>query len=220
MSAFPQRKHVRLKNYDYSQNGVYFVTICTKDRKPLLSTIPVGRGALTPPQDALTTTTPVGRGALTPPQDALTTTTPVGRGALTPPQDALATTIPVGRGALTPPEIHLSQIGEISDRYILNMNTAYGCVYVDHYVIMPNHIHLLLRIDSAPASSGGMRASRPTLQTIVRSFKTMVTRQIGTSVWQDSFYEHIVRSEASYLEIWKYIDENPIKWQEDKYYAP
>ena len=184
MSAFPQRKHVRLKNYDYSQNGVYFVTICTKDRKPLLSTIPVGRGALTPPQDALPTTTPV------------------------------------GRGALTPPEIHLSRIGEISERYILNMSTAYACVHVDHYVIMPNHIHLLLRIDSAPASSGGMRASRPTLQTIVRSFKTMVTRQIGTSVWQDSFYEHIVRSEASYLEIWKYIDENPIKWQEDKYYAP
>ena len=166
MSAFPQRKHVRLKNYDYSQNGVYFVTICTKERKPLLSTIPVGRGAL------------------------------------------------------TPPEIQLSRIGEISEHYILNMHSAYDCVYVDHYVIMPNHIHLLLRIDSAPASSGGMRASRPTLQTIVRSFKTMVTRQIGTSIWQDSFYDRIVRSEASYLEIWKYIDENPIKWQEDKYYAP
>ena len=162
----PQRKHVRLKNYDYSQNGAYFVTICTKERKPLLSSIPVGRGAL------------------------------------------------------TPPEIHLSQIGEISERYILSMSTAYACVHVDHYVIMPNHIHLLLRIDSAPASNGGMRASRPTLQTIVRSFKTLVTRQLGTSIWQDSFYEHIVRSEASYLEIWKYIDENPIKWQEDKYYAP
>ena len=209
MSAFPQRKHVRLRNYDYSQNGVYFVTICTKDRKPLLSTIPVGRGALTPPQDALATTTPVGRGALTPPLDAL------------------ATTIPVGRGALSPPDIHLSQIGEISEHYILNMHSAYACVHVDHYVIMPNHIHLLLRIDSAPASSGGMRAddggmraSRPALQTIVRSFKTMVARQIGASIWQDSFYEHIVRSEASYLEIWKYIDENPIKWQEDKYYAP
>ena len=162
----PQRKHVRLKNYDYSQNGAYFVTICTKERKPLLSSSPVGRGAL------------------------------------------------------TPPEIHLSQIGEISERYILSMSTAYACVHVDHYVIMPNHIHLLLWIDSAPASNGGMRASRPTLQTIVRSFKTLVTRQLGTSIWQDSFYEHIVRSEASYLEIWKYIDENPIKWQEDKYYAP
>ena len=162
----PQRKHVSLKNYDYSQNGAYFVTICTKERKPLLSSIPVGRGAL------------------------------------------------------TPPEIHLSQIGEISERYILSMSTAYACVHVDHYVIMPKHSHLLLRIDSAPASNGGMRASRPTLQTIVRSFKTQVTRQLGISIWQDSFYEHIVRSEASYLEIWKYIDENPIKWQEDKYYAP
>ena len=220
MEKLPQRKHVRLKNYDYSQDGAYFVTICTKDRKPLLGTVPVGRGALTPPQDALTTTIPVGRGALTPPEDALSTTIPVGRGALTPPQDALTTTTPVGRGALTPPEVQLSRIGEISERYILNMNAAYACVHVDHYVIMPNHIHLLLRIDSSSADSGGMRASRPTLQTIIRSFKTMVTRQIGDSIWQDSFYEHIVRSEASYLEIWKCIDENPIKWQEDKYYAP
>lgn len=62
-----------------------------------------------------------------------------------------------------------------------------------------------------------MPSSRPTLQTIVRTFNTMATRQIGNSIWPDSFYEHIVRSETSYLEIWKYIDENPIKWQKDNY---
>ena len=68
MAAFPQRKHVRLKNYDYSQDGAYFVTICTKERKPLLSTIPVGRGALTTPRlRRLPCVNPVGRGALTPP---------------------------------------------------------------------------------------------------------------------------------------------------------
>ena len=32
------RKHNRLENYDYSQDGAYFVTICTQDRKPVLST--------------------------------------------------------------------------------------------------------------------------------------------------------------------------------------
>jgi len=41
----PKRKHPRLKNYDYSQNGCYFVTVCVKDRKNLLGTIPVGRDA-------------------------------------------------------------------------------------------------------------------------------------------------------------------------------
>ena len=48
MAEPPERKHPRLKNYDYAQTGVYFVTFCTKDRKNILST--VGRGALAPPQ--------------------------------------------------------------------------------------------------------------------------------------------------------------------------
>lgn len=39
----PQRKPNRLTDYDYSQNGAYFITICTQDRKPILSTI-VGDG--------------------------------------------------------------------------------------------------------------------------------------------------------------------------------
>ena len=48
----PMRKHVRLKEYDYSQNGAYFVTICTKDRRNILSDI-VGRG-LAPAEVRLT----------------------------------------------------------------------------------------------------------------------------------------------------------------------
>ena len=44
---YPKRKHVRLKDYDYSQAGMYFVTICTKDRQRILSRIvtPVGPDA-------------------------------------------------------------------------------------------------------------------------------------------------------------------------------
>ena len=36
---FPQRKHVRLKDYDYGQAGMYFVTICTQNRRCILSQI-------------------------------------------------------------------------------------------------------------------------------------------------------------------------------------
>ena len=36
---YPKRKHVRLKNYDYSRNGIYFVTICTQNRRCILSLI-------------------------------------------------------------------------------------------------------------------------------------------------------------------------------------
>ena len=39
INNFPTRKPTRLQNYDYSQNGCYFVTVCVKNRKPILSTI-------------------------------------------------------------------------------------------------------------------------------------------------------------------------------------
>ena len=51
--SYPERKHPRLKNYDYSQNGCYFVTICVKDKKHLLGSVSVGRDALIPPQTVL-----------------------------------------------------------------------------------------------------------------------------------------------------------------------
>ena len=49
----PERKPNRLSEYDYSICGAYFVTICTQDRKKILSTI-VGGGAHDAPNVALT----------------------------------------------------------------------------------------------------------------------------------------------------------------------
>jgi hypothetical protein len=50
----PKRKPTRLKDFDYSQNGAYFVTICTKDKKCLLSEITVGEGLCALPKNKLT----------------------------------------------------------------------------------------------------------------------------------------------------------------------
>ena len=50
---FPKRKSTRLKDYDYSTPGAYFVTICVKDRKELLSKIIVGDGVLDVPKNNL-----------------------------------------------------------------------------------------------------------------------------------------------------------------------
>lgn len=161
----PKRKHPRLKNYDYSQNGCYFVTVCVKDRKNLLGTIPVGRDAH------------------------------------------------------IPPSVFPSNIGVIVDKYIKNIPSVYTGIIVDSYVIMPNHVHLLITIETADQGGGGMWASRPTLHTVVRSFKTMVTKQIGHSIWQGSYYDRIIRDEKAYWEAWQYIDENPLKWQEDELYC-
>ena len=50
----PQRKHPRLKEFDYSTPGAYFITICVEDRKPILSKLRVGTGVLDCPKTILT----------------------------------------------------------------------------------------------------------------------------------------------------------------------
>ena len=87
----PKRKPTRLKEYDYSTPGAYFITICTKDKKQILSRI-------------------------------------------------------VGDGVLDVPKNLLTKYGEIADKYLRQMNEFYNNISVEKYVIMPNHIHLILRI--------------------------------------------------------------------------
>jgi hypothetical protein len=53
----------------------------------------------------------------------------------------------------------------------------------------------------------------------VRNIKSFVTKWAGFSIWQPRFHDHIIRNEDDYLRMWKYIDENPEKWNEDKYYC-
>ena len=53
MDKLPQRKNIRLKNYDYSKPGYYFITICTHHKQCLLSRI-VGNGFHAVPQIELT----------------------------------------------------------------------------------------------------------------------------------------------------------------------
>lgn len=59
--------------------------------------------------------------------------------------------------------------------------------------------------------------SAPTLSRVVGQMKRAVSKNAGFGVWQKSFYEHIIRNERDYLEIWQYIDSNPYKWAEDEY---
>ena len=65
-----------------------------------------------------------------------------------------------------------------------------------------------------------MPTSSPTInvESIVRSFKTMVSKEIGHTIWQRSYHDHIIRNEMDYKEIWEYIDTNVIKWKLDCFY--
>ena len=170
----PKRKTIRLPDYDYSSPGAYFVTICTHDRRCILSRIAVG--------------------------------------AL---HEAPAVSL------------HLTELGQIVKEFIAILPTRFPELAVEQYVIMPNHIHLLLRIDSeralreAPLRAGD---SRSLLAKAIGFLKMNSSKRAHhyypeMVLWQRSFHEHVIRNENDYREIWEYIDANPAKWAEDRYYA-
>jgi len=168
MTELPRRKQNRLRNYNYSQSGAYFITICVKDRHHMLGEITIG--------------------------------------------DA----------PLNIPNCLLSDYGEFVDAQIQKISTIYPHVSVENYVVMPNHIHMLLILKNRTLAlkSGTHRGASPTkacISQIVRTLKSITTKQFGFAMWQRSYHDHIVRDEAEYLKIWQYISDNPAKWHNDCY---
>ena len=163
-----KRKPNRLKNFDYSKSGYYFITICTAKRKAIFSKI-VGRPL-------------------------------------------------AAADGICHNEIELTKIGKTAEKQLLNIEKRYDNIQIDKYIIMPNHIHLILRINNTAAVN-----SRPTVSNIIRAYKSLTTKECRAfytgEIWQTSFYDHIIRDEKDYLRIWEYIDTNPQKWADDKYFA-
>ena len=159
---FRERKPTRLQNYDYSSNGYYFITICTRNKQKLLSHI-------------------------------------------------------VGDGAYDVPSVKLTPIGKIVEKYIISSNNI-DKVSVAKYVIMPNHIHLLIFIDDAYGSSRAPTPTNNTISHLVSTLKRFVNRAVGKNVFQRSFHDHVVRGDKDYEKIWNYIETNPQSWEKDKYY--
>ena len=150
------RKDIRLPGFDYSGEGAYFVTVCTRNRENLFGEI-------------------------------------------------------VGGDVLIAPRINLSRYGQIVERVISQMPA------VCKYVIMPNHVHLLIKLEA----QGSMSTSTPTggLPSLVRFLKRQVTIGCGKSVWQRSYYDHIIRDDNDFMTRWNYIDANPARWREDEYFG-
>ena len=113
-----------------------------------------------------------------------------------------------------------TSFGKIAEQQLLSLENRYEYLSVDKYVIMPNHIHvvLILEIEAAGARP------RHTLTDIVCAYKSLTTREgknngFDGKLFQTSFYEHIIRGREDYEEIVKYIYENPIRWHYDELYT-
>ena len=128
--------------------------------------------------------------------------------------------ITVGADALGGPKPQLTDAGKTVEKYILSSERIPG-ISVDKYIIMPNHIHLILRISerNAGTDSGPPRASAPTIPDVVGAMKRLVNKELGGNIWQRGYYEHVIRNETDYRQIWEYIDANPAKWTEDRYFG-
>jgi REP element-mobilizing transposase RayT len=114
------------------------------------------------------------------------------------------------RGELcSPANVPLSDIGTIVDNEIQKLNTVYDSVCVDKYCIMPDHIHMILTIDT---DENGRTQFAPTISRVIKQFKGSITKQIGRPIWQKSFYDHGIRNQHDYDEIWQYIENNPLKY--------
>ena len=117
----------------------------------------------------------------------------------------------VGMTAPGHPLVELTPIGQCVAETIQMANR--NNVRIDKYVIMPNHIHMIVVLDHRADDRG-----RSSLQQVVRSIKSFVTKRYGSPLWQSRFHDHIIRNEAEYQRIWQYIDENPLRWTEDEYF--
>ena len=156
------RKRTRLKEYDYSSAGSYFITICSKGRKPIFSTI-------------------------------------------------------VGDGFPDVPRVVLTEYGKVINKQINLMGEYYKNIKIDNYVIMPNHIHILISV-YINGSSGMPTPTNEVIPSFVGTFKRFVNRKAGQDIFQRSYNDHIIRDERDYIGRWKYIENNPLKWELDELY--
>ncbi len=54
---------------------------------------------------------------------------------------------------------------------------------------------------------------------VIGQMKRWASKQSGIPLWQKSFHEHVIRNENDCREIWEYVENNPAKWAEDRYYT-
>lgn len=193
----PERKNIRWDKQDYSTPGEYMVTICTRDMKQILSKIvPVKRGVEAPPP-TFSEATEIDKNTITK------------NSVCSHPCDFEQ---PVGDGALDVPHIELTPYGKIVEKHILNSNRIDGMTVLK-YVIMPNHVHILVRIESESKKEN--TPANDTIPRFVGVFKRFVHRDVGEKIFQRSYHDHVIRDENDMIGAINYIENNPNRWIEE-----
>lgn len=123
-------------------------------------------------------------------------------------KNILCTIHPVGTAALGGPKVSLTRAGLIVRELIENIPCVYSNARVDCYVIMPDHVHLILVLD--PDNEPPRAAAPTSIPKIINSLKSLATKRCGTPLWQDEYYDHVIRNDTDLDETRRYIQNNPL----------
>lgn len=124
----------------------------------------------------------------------------------------------VGGAPLDAPKVLLTQAGATARKHLLSGNRIPG-IKLEKFVIMPNHIHLILLVDGGGGTSKAPSPTNAAVPHFISTFKRFCHRDLGMPVFQRSYHDHVIRNEQDYLRIWQYIETNPAKWEEDCFYV-
>lgn len=159
-----------MQHWDYSSDGEYFVTICTKNRKEYFGEIRNGI-------------------------------------------------------------MGLNEMGCIVNKFWVNTLNHFDNIELGEYVIMPNHIHGIIIIqhpvetihESSLRVMDIKQRRKMLIPKIIGRFKmqsakyiNLLINNVGKPIWQQNYYDHIIRSDRDYYNICEYIQNNPRKWEQDR----
>jgi REP element-mobilizing transposase RayT len=191
------RRSIRLKDYDYSQAGLYFITICCQDKICRFGKIKNGEMILND------------WGKLH-----------IDEWLKTP---NMRPNIQLGEFIVMPNHMHgiivITDNDEGGGRGVLHTphnNTPHNNTPHDNNNHTPCD-------NNGGVCNTPLRSPSNTIGAVIRGYKSAVTKQIHElgffdAIWQRNYYEHIIRNEQSYQNIADYIIHNPEKWLDDKFY--
>ncbi len=207
MSTQRYRRNIRLKGYDYSQSGLYFVTICTRNREPIFGEIVNGTMHLNDYGEIAC-------------NEWLKTS-------------IIRPNVQLGEFVVMPNHFHgiiiitndvVSHIANnnVHCRGVLHTPNPNDCDNTPCRGVLHTPSSDIVSNVHRGVCNTPLRSSSQTVGAIIRGYKSALTKQLNKmacfgSVWQRNYHEHIIRNNHSCQYISNYIANNPATWEKDRY---
>ena len=219
-----KRKQNRLRNYDYSSDNLYFVTSCVHNRICCFGEIVPGVRVIGTGRDPIIRHGEFGSSSVGTGRDLSLRNNDLSlrNNDLSLRNNDLSLRNDTSINTNRQNKIILNEYGKIAENQWHWLGEQYPYIVLHAFVVMPNHIHGIIEINSLRIESSDPVKIK-SLSELMGAYKTTVSKQIHLSgfpdfLWQRSFHEHIIRDEKTFVTISDYIINNPINWNLDNFY--